>query len=703
MINTSYYDEENRRCINGWEYIDGGADYIERNGLNLVTLIKQINEELVTNNSTNSIAIVGPSMGGLISRYALSYMEKNNIPHNTRLWASIDSPHLGANIPLGTQALIYLLQGDSDEAKDFYNKQLGSTAAKQQLIEFHQKSNSSNHVDANFLNGRVANQGFDSDEGSLFYRTFFNNLTTNGLEGSNGYPQNLRKIALVNGSLSGSKEAVLENGQYLTSYGNNSENTLSVRGYNRICYLYCWDVHVASFRSYILPNYNSTDKIARTRKGFSYKTERATNLNSRGNMDIVPGGYYNAYDELHNSLMGESYDSDETIIPYLDSGNVSLGFRFGYIGMGLFFGENYTKMRSRNNAIVHSFIPSFSAIAHSSPNQSWSNPLDYNLACPSNKQTHFDSYYGESKNTNHTSFNYKSVAWLISELEGDELAPVFPISDDALSGPLNICLDTESQFSFYDTCKIPSFVDSWEVSSNIEIISQTDYDLTVKGLSNGTGTITAIFSNGQSISRNVEIGIPPNLFSNSSISGEEYICGTNSYTYTLENANHPCVHTIDWSVSPNLNILSQNHNSVTVAKNPFSNQYAGFITANIPNNSAQINKGVWVGVPNSDDLSINKIGAYDFYVGTWTKLRAFHTTFMYPYNGSQNLTFEWQVPHSTTRSFDNPAYIDVRPNIGGQLNIGVRACNDCGCSDWFYEMFTVGTDFNPQELTKLKP
>lgn len=56
-----------------------------------------------------------------------------------------------------------------------------------------------------------------------------------------------------------------------------------------------------------------------------------------------------------------------------------------------------------------------------------------------------------------------------------------------------------------------------------------------------------------------------------------------------------------------------------------------------------------------------------------------------------------------TRGFNDSSYIDVKPNIGGQLNIGVRACNEYGCSDWFYEMVTVGTEFNPQELTKRRP
>jgi triacylglycerol esterase/lipase EstA (alpha/beta hydrolase family) len=58
-------------------YRDGGADYIERNALALVKLINILNQRLQQNGSTEKISIVGPSMGGLISRYALAYMEKN--------------------------------------------------------------------------------------------------------------------------------------------------------------------------------------------------------------------------------------------------------------------------------------------------------------------------------------------------------------------------------------------------------------------------------------------------------------------------------------------------------------------------------------------------------------------------------------------------------------------------------------------------
>jgi hypothetical protein len=52
--------------------IDGGSDYIQRNAFTLVKLIDTINGMKASN--ADSLIIVGPSMGGLISRYALTYM-----------------------------------------------------------------------------------------------------------------------------------------------------------------------------------------------------------------------------------------------------------------------------------------------------------------------------------------------------------------------------------------------------------------------------------------------------------------------------------------------------------------------------------------------------------------------------------------------------------------------------------------------------
>ena len=111
-------------------------------------------------------------MGGQISRYALAYMEANNIEHNTRLWVSIDSPHLGANIPIGLQTLVRQVMSDNALAQDFVNNHLGSAAAKQQLIEQLGGWNTSN-VHQELLNGRTISQGFSQTRGHPFYIQYY--------------------------------------------------------------------------------------------------------------------------------------------------------------------------------------------------------------------------------------------------------------------------------------------------------------------------------------------------------------------------------------------------------------------------------------------------------------------------------------------------------------------------------------------------
>jgi hypothetical protein len=81
-----------------------GSDDIVRNARAVQQVIEAVNTAKVT---TTKNVIVGLSMGGLVARYALASMTKNSIDPDTRILASFDSPHQGANVPLGLQ---YLLQ-----------------------------------------------------------------------------------------------------------------------------------------------------------------------------------------------------------------------------------------------------------------------------------------------------------------------------------------------------------------------------------------------------------------------------------------------------------------------------------------------------------------------------------------------------------------------------------------------------------------
>lgn len=114
--------------------IDGGSDYIQRNAFVLIALIEEINNQ---KQGDEDLVIIGPSMGGLIARYGLAYMQENDLEHDTRLFISIDSPHRGANIPISLQYLInYFAQEIEDEtAQGIVDNVLGSPAAKEMLVD----------------------------------------------------------------------------------------------------------------------------------------------------------------------------------------------------------------------------------------------------------------------------------------------------------------------------------------------------------------------------------------------------------------------------------------------------------------------------------------------------------------------------------------------------------------------------------------
>ena len=94
-------------------------------------------------------------------------------------------------------------------------------------------------------------------------------MFTNGLPNSKGYPQNLRKIAIVNGSLLGNKE--FENpfkklstnfsGTTVTNhYATHSTKALKIEGDAHII------GHVTTLESYFLPSYKNHHKIAYFKK-----------------------------------------------------------------------------------------------------------------------------------------------------------------------------------------------------------------------------------------------------------------------------------------------------------------------------------------------------------------------------------------------------------------------------------------------------
>lgn len=171
----------------GTTVIDGGADFIQRNAFILAELINTINGLKV---GTEENVVIGPSMGGLISRYALRYMEQNALDHDTRLYLSFDSPHLGANVPIGVQYLFnYMVNGDPaiTAAEPLVSGLLNSAAAKQMLVDHYL-----GHVD---VGGVEQTAGSHPPVGAPNFRNAFQSELD-----AMGFPQNTRNVSIVNGS-----------------------------------------------------------------------------------------------------------------------------------------------------------------------------------------------------------------------------------------------------------------------------------------------------------------------------------------------------------------------------------------------------------------------------------------------------------------------------------------------------------------------
>jgi len=146
---------------------------IERNAYVLTELLSRVNTTVPAGKTS---VVIGASMGGLVTRYALAWLEQNDIDHRVRTYISFDSPHGGANIPLGVQHWLRFFKDDSADA-DFLLSRLDTPAARQMLL-YHQSA----------TNGTVA---APAPERATWLAD---------LSGVGDWPRQPRLVAIANGS-----------------------------------------------------------------------------------------------------------------------------------------------------------------------------------------------------------------------------------------------------------------------------------------------------------------------------------------------------------------------------------------------------------------------------------------------------------------------------------------------------------------------
>ena len=165
------------------DFFDGAADIIQ-NAAAVQEVIRLININKVNDDRQGGIrqqnVVIGLSMGGLCARYALADMTKNSptTPTETKLLITHDSPHRGANVPLGLQYMIRMFAGVQlfgTEIRDIYADyddaiSLLDAPATKQLLTY--RSLTANTFENNtFLDGAYRNMiTFSANDPQPSYR-----------------------------------------------------------------------------------------------------------------------------------------------------------------------------------------------------------------------------------------------------------------------------------------------------------------------------------------------------------------------------------------------------------------------------------------------------------------------------------------------------------------------------------------------------
>ncbi len=164
-----------------------------------------------------------------------------------------------------------------------------------------------------------------------------------------------------------------------------------------------------------------------------------------------------------------------------------------------------------------------------------------------------------------------------------------------------------------------------------------------------------------------------------------------SQNKTFELTNVPSTMSVAWSVTSNLNIVSSTYDSITVVLNNLNTEDT-IITGTLVINgltyifTLELDQ---LSIPSSSNLTLESFKSEPIYTDRWTNITAKYNSFIDV--GQLGYTWEWIVPsHQIRYVGDNYSYIHVNPLVQmSSVYIKVRACNECGDSDWYGQWFTV--------------
>ena len=226
----------------------------------------------------------------------------------------------------------------------------------------------------------------------------------------------------------------------------------------------------------------------------------SSTYSSYGSLDTCPGSYldiiHRTYKNSHATFPLWYYDGD-TNYPF---------YEYFWAPIVLSWFTNFDiYMDLKEDAV---FMPSKSTLAYTGSNSSWREDLGCrDLVCTG--ETPFDSYYTPPENQAHVAVHAESVDWLLQELQGIEMDPVYSCYENTstiINGDNRICYNQTKTYTLSNECNGSV---TWSKSSNLQILSSDNSQVTVKSINSYTGSawIKATFSNGQSTTKQI-VGKP---------------------------------------------------------------------------------------------------------------------------------------------------------------------------------------------------
>ena len=378
-------------------YVDWGigTDYIQNNAELLKKAIRWVNQNKI---GTNKNIVMGQSMGGLIARYALKDMEDNGENHDTKLFISHDSPHLGANTPVSMQYLMRnisktFLSSPIVAGINYVFTPIFTGGAPVSEIFTIADTPASKQMLINYVN---TNYNIDNS----VHNTWQNTLK------AKGYPQLTRNVAISNGSECGTDQ----NLQNLMSYHYVSKGWFIdiigslIGGLT----LDPWQVFIS-----ILPG--------QSRYHYDFDAYPITNLNESKQLyygKIVYKKKILWVVNAQNTLLSGNRNQPSNVLPIDKYGGGK--FRFPKNSMPNFIKDNLT-------VSYFSFVPTPSALDYKFGNitlgeneyQRPYSPVDDKLDIPFANFVAEQIGSSESENNNHISFSPRNRQFVINQLSGN--------------------------------------------------------------------------------------------------------------------------------------------------------------------------------------------------------------------------------------------------------------------------------------------